>query len=81
MRDIDLLENAARRMYGEQWQTPLAKALGINDRTVRRWAAGNNKVPKKIWPLVYAILIEQERAIREASDLVRKVKIEKVTEG
>jgi hypothetical protein len=33
-------------VFGNQWQTPLAAALGINDRTVRRWAVDG--APAKI---------------------------------
>ena len=31
--------------YGERWQTDIAKALGVNDRTVRRWASGETPLP------------------------------------
>jgi hypothetical protein len=27
-------------LFGEQWKAPLARALGVNVRTVKRWAAG-----------------------------------------
>ncbi len=26
--------------YGMEWQSPLARAIGVNPRTVRKWAAG-----------------------------------------
>lgn len=39
------LEAAGRELYGEQWQTPLADALGVSDRTVRRWLAGDRAIP------------------------------------
>ena len=34
-------------LYGAQWQTELARTLGVTDRTVRRWAAGKG-VPRDI---------------------------------
>lgn len=34
------LRRAGEALYGVQWQTALARDLGIADRTVRRWAAG-----------------------------------------
>jgi hypothetical protein len=37
-----------RALYGERWQSALATALGINIRTVRRWAAGQQEVPAAI---------------------------------
>ncbi len=38
--DRDLLIAGATALFGAQWQTPLAEALGVADRTVRRWVAG-----------------------------------------
>lgn len=41
----DELVAAGRRLFGERWQTPLSRALGVADRTVRRWVAGEWPVP------------------------------------
>lgn len=32
-------------LWGSQWQSAMARALGVNARTVRRWAAGDYAVP------------------------------------
>jgi hypothetical protein len=32
-------------IWGEFWQTPLAKELGINSRRVRAWFAGDEETP------------------------------------
>jgi len=37
-----------RALYGEWWQTPLASDLGISDRTIRRWVAGESPIPEKV---------------------------------
>lgn len=37
---LDLLIDVAAALYGAQWQSALAEALGVADRTVRRWVAG-----------------------------------------
>jgi len=34
----DILIAAGEALFGSRWQTDLAKAIGVNDRTVRRWA-------------------------------------------
>ena len=34
------LATIGRALYGERWQSDLARALGLNARSVRRWAAG-----------------------------------------
>jgi DNA-binding transcriptional regulator LsrR (DeoR family) len=36
-QEVDLLERIGKALYGDRWQTQLAKALGMSDRTVRRW--------------------------------------------
>ncbi len=38
----DLLIDVGVALYGAQWQTQLADALGVADRTVRRWIAGQS---------------------------------------
>ena len=34
----DILQFVGRAAFGNQWQTPLAKEMYINSRTMRRWA-------------------------------------------
>lgn len=44
----DQLRQAGVTMFGEQWQTPLAEALGVSDRTMRRWISGRFPIPPDI---------------------------------
>ncbi|HEX3885562.1 MAG TPA: hypothetical protein VHW66_23115 [Stellaceae bacterium] len=46
---------AGRALYGERWQTSVARDLHVSDRTVRRWLTGE-----------FAIPAEAERGIRSA---------------
>ena len=39
------LRAAGRLLYGDRWQTPLARALGVNPRTVRGWFSGRRPSP------------------------------------
>ena len=39
----DLLRQVGEALYGERWQTPLSRALGVGDRTVRRWVSGEDR--------------------------------------
>ena len=36
----DLLRTIGESLYGTYWIKPLADALGVNQRTVQRWALG-----------------------------------------
>ncbi len=40
----DELIAVGERLYGARWQSALARALGVSDRTVRRWLAGDRRI-------------------------------------
>lgn len=40
-----LLRKCGEALYGQQWQSALARDLKVADRTVRRWAAGEFGMP------------------------------------
>ena len=40
-----LLVEAGEALYGPRWQSDLARDLGIADRTMRRWVAGEFDIP------------------------------------
>lgn len=39
------LESRAAVLYGLDWQTPLARRIRVEPRTVRRWKAGDREIP------------------------------------
>lgn len=39
------LARIGEALYGPRWQSELARALGVSDRTMRRWAAGDYAPP------------------------------------
>ncbi|SVS28557.1 Uncharacterised protein [Klebsiella pneumoniae] len=45
-----LLINAGQLLFGERWQTELARALGLSDgRRIRQWLSGDRPIPVGIW--------------------------------
>jgi len=42
------LAQVGQALYGQQWQSALARDLGVNDRTMRRWASASADVPARI---------------------------------
>jgi hypothetical protein len=42
----NILQEVGRALYGDTWQSELARDLGCNDRTVRRWNAGDAPIPE-----------------------------------
>lgn len=49
-------------LYGELWQSQLARALGISDRTMRRWAIGKG-APEAHAKTMLALLAQRRAAI------------------
>lgn len=50
------LETAGRALFGSAWQCQMAKALDVNERTVRRWYAGDSAIPDGIWAELVPLL-------------------------
>jgi hypothetical protein len=50
----ELLARIGAALYGEQWQSDLARALGVNARTMRRWAVDG--APERIAPELLALV-------------------------
>lgn len=80
--DLATLVDLARTIYGEDWQRPLARALGplhpdgardaIDDRLVRRWAAGERPIPEWVGPALVHILERQAFLYVKRASLLRE---------
>ncbi len=55
-----LLVECGEALYGQQWQSALARDLDVADRTVRRWVAGTSEVPAGLY--LDLLRLTQERA-------------------
>ena len=44
------INKVGQALYGDNWRAPLAKALDVNERTVRRWEKGEIALPDTIKP-------------------------------
>lgn len=38
------LKKEGTRIWGKNWQTPMAKFLSVTDRTIRNWVSGRTPV-------------------------------------
>ncbi len=50
MLDHNHLNAVGAALYGPQWQSQLARDLGVSIRTMQRWAAGQFSIPDGVWP-------------------------------
>ena len=56
MRRSDILRRAGEALYGERWQSPLSRDLGVTDRTIRNWAAERTDCPDNVPERLLGIL-------------------------
>lgn len=45
----DLFPEIGQSLFGPEWIAPLAGALGVSERTVRRWAGDPGAIPRGVW--------------------------------
>lgn len=57
------LRQAGEALYGSRWQSELARALGVGDRRVREWYAGERRTPPGIWTDIAGLLRDRQQEI------------------
>lgn len=60
-------------LYGPQWQTPMAAALGVSVRTVQRWASGAIKVSPAMWAKILTIAERRKIEVKAVIDRLQIV--------
>ncbi len=58
------LDTIGQALYGPQWQSAVARDLGVNDRTVRRWVAGVSRIPPGILGELKAVCLERSAQLK-----------------
>lgn len=66
--NVDLLRRAGALLYGSGWQSELARALGVNRRTVERWAGGSREPGEEYWSEIRELLFEHRDDLAELLD-------------
>lgn len=65
------LIQAGQALYGERWQTDLAKALNIDSRRVRQWLSDERPTP--IW-LTAELIVLLEKNSQQTTTLAEQFK-------
>lgn len=55
-----LLADTGRALYGERWQSEVARALDVSDRTVRRWVAGDDAPRPGVYVDLLRLVVERQ---------------------
>lgn len=71
-RPHDLLAQCGEALWGTRWQTDLAEAVGVSDRTVRRWIAGE-RIPPGVFVDLMRIALERSAYLDSLADEMRAV--------
>lgn len=56
----EFLEDAGEALYGDRWQTAIARDLEVSDRTVRNWTARKFPIPVGVQRDILALLSARE---------------------
>lgn len=60
--DQQRLELAGQTLFGQQWQSELARHLSTSPRTVRSWL-GIRGVPAHVWPKITQLCADRSDAL------------------
>lgn len=77
-----LFARVGKAFYGESFSRPLSEALGIDQRTVQRWAAGSDRMtppPVGVWRKLEAMVRKKNRESFELLEEIRKISIDQAT--
>jgi predicted transcriptional regulator len=67
-----LLAEVGLALYGPQWQSALARDLGVSDRTIRRWAAGQEH-PPTVYDEMLKLVSGRYRVLRALASTLRTI--------
>lgn len=70
----DLLRIAGEVLYGERWQSPLARDLGVSDRTVRNWCAEKHECPVDLADRLLPILRTRGEKVADVVTTIERKK-------
>jgi len=68
----DQLADIGRALYGELWQSELARALDVGDRTVRRWLSGDRAIGAGVAADLATICAARGKALADWAKMIRK---------
>lgn len=80
---LELLNECGAALYGPRFQRELARDLGVNERTVRRWVAGDTEIPVGVLADLERLLVERRKSVHVLISKVQRhnagpIKLERV---
>jgi len=74
----ELLTDAGKMLFGDEWVPSMAESLEVTPRTVRRWAAGTQEIPPgvagEVADLLSQLLLDWENDRPGVEALARRLR-------
>lgn len=67
-----LIITTGHALWGSRWQTDMAEALGVSDRTVRRWAAGANLPSPGVYVDLMRLCLDRAQTLDGLADRLKE---------
>jgi hypothetical protein len=67
---VALLRRVGEALYGERWQSALSRDLGVNDRTMRRWASGEDMPRHGVIVDLQALVNQRSTDLQQCAELL-----------
>jgi hypothetical protein len=68
-----LLRQVGEVLFGPSWQTQLAATISVSDRSVRRWASGEDSIPPGVWRDIHYHAQSQYLTIKHFDDEIVRI--------
>lgn len=68
----DMLTAVGEALYGERWQSPLSRDLGVGDRRVREWVSAERSTPPGIRIDLMRLCLERAQTLDEIAERLKK---------
>lgn len=62
------LKQAGELLYGNQWQSDLARAINVDSRRIRQWLSGQRPIPVGLWLEIIELLKNNSRDTASYAD-------------
>jgi hypothetical protein len=74
MNHREMIRLAGEALYGERWQSELSRAVGVSDRTMRRWVSDPYEIPGGVWNDIQQLLLARGVAIEKLrNEIIRAI--------
>ena len=73
-----LLAKVGAALYGPRWQSELARNVGVSDRTMRRWAVGDDNVSEIAWRDMSLLLKTRAIDLQELRNQIKDIRLGKI---